>query len=133
MDEIPSCWPYRVAFTVAQTKQVVADSQRFSHTAQRKARSYIDKVADNQLLHHHTAYTITSTLTPSTKRPFSSPQSYLRAHNTTTMTSTIGIPIKLLNESTVSPPRKLASQARLVLTRNLSQLTRHAIGSPSHR
>ena len=34
------------------------------------------------------------------------------------MTSTIGIPIKLLNESTVSPlANKLASQARLVLTR----------------
>ena len=97
----------------------------------RKARSYIDKVADNQLL-HHTAYTPTTTLTSSTKRQFSSSQSYLRAQNTATMTSTIGIPIKLLNESTVSHlANRLAGLP--CAYKNLSQLTRHAIGSPSYR
>jgi hypothetical protein len=80
----------------------VAERERTSHTAvDRKARSYIDKVTDHQPL-HHTARITTYTFTSSPKNKPRSLQSNSRANNTANMTSTIGIPIKLLNESTVS-------------------------------
>jgi hypothetical protein len=49
------------------------------------------------------------------------------------MTSTIGIPIKLLNESTVSAVANLLASKQALCLQDLSQLTRNALGSPSHR
>jgi hypothetical protein len=69
--------------------------------------------------------------TPHTRQPAPVSIPLCTPSHSTTMTSTIGIPIKLLNESTVSEIAKCLRRPALCL-QELSQLTRDATGPPSH-
>jgi hypothetical protein len=104
----------------------VAQQPRFSHTELQVGRLLAQSSRSHHriVLIHHTPGLHTRQPAP-TSIPLRTPS------HSATMTSTIGIPIKLLNESTVSEIAKCLPRPALCL-QELSQLTRDATGPPSH-
>ena len=122
---------YRVAFAVAQAERFVADSQRLSHTAQPQS-SLIHRQGRRlpiaslhrpyHHLHSHTfdEETILFFLPTLTRRQHRDHDLHNRHPHQA--------PQRVHRKSPREPPRRPA-----LCLQDLSQLTRHALGSPSHR